>query len=198
MSLETKVSGVILAGGLARRMNRQDKGLLTFRGRPLVSYAIHAMHAVAGNPMISANRNLEAYKKFGLPVVSDATDSFDGPLAGILAAMNYAQAVKGGELLVMPCDSPFFEARHLRHLLTVRRDSQADIAVAFDGKHRHPVFLALNVNLKHDLEIYLAKGERKMETWLNRHHPVDADFSDEPEIFANINTLDDLDELGRS
>lgn len=192
MSLQTKVSGVILAGGLARRMQHQDKGLLTLNDKALVSYAIDAMSAAADFPVINANRNLELYQKFALPVISDLTDSFDGPLAGVLTALAYASAVNSAELLVMPCDSPLFQAVHLQKLLILKRDHQADIAVAFDGSNVHPVFLALNVNLKADLEDYLAEGGRKVETWLNRHHTVPADFSATPEIFSNINTLDEL------
>ncbi len=117
MNNPTKITGVILAGGLARRMNNQDKGLITYKGRPMVSYAIAALTAVADQSIINANRNKEQYKAFGLPVVADQTDSFDGPLAGVLTAMIYTDA---DILIVMPCDSPLIKAEHLQKLLTTR------------------------------------------------------------------------------
>lgn len=195
MAAQTKVTGVILAGGLARRMGNRDKGLVEYKQRPLVSYAIEAMQPVADALIINANRNLDAYRAFGLPVVPDQSETFDGPLAGILTACVHAQA---GILLVAPCDSPFFETRHFRMLLSARDEQQADIAVAFDGERIHPVFLALRVELMADLQTYLKSGQRKVETWLARHHAVTVDFSNEPEIFRNINSLAELKDLEES
>lgn len=192
MNTQTKVTGVILAGGLARRMNGQDKGLVQFKGRPMVTYAIAAMGAVADETVVNANRNLTEYRKFGLPVMSDGTNNFDGPLAGILAAMRYAET---GLLLVLPCDSPLIEARHLQKLLAARARNDADVAVAFDGERLHPVFLALKIALKPGLENYLQSGQRKVESWLEQQNTVKANFSCESEIFSNINSLIELSAL---
>ena len=192
MDNQTKVTGVILAGGLARRMNNQDKGLINYKGRPMVSYAITAVTAVADQTLINANRNREQYEKFGLPVVADQTDSFDGPLAGVLSAMIHTDA---DVLIVMPCDSPLIKAEHLQKLLATRAENDADVAVAFDGERLHPVFLAIKTSLKTSLEDYLASGQRKMDRWLEQQKMVKADFSNEPEIFININTLTELSEL---
>lgn len=188
----SKVSGVILAGGLARRMNNRDKGLIPYNGRPLVSYAMAALAAVADQSFINANRNQEHYQAFGLPVIADQTDSFDGPLAGILTAMVHADT---DVLLVMPCDSPLIKAEHLQKLLVGRAENDADIAVAFDGERLHPVFLALKTSLRSNLQDYLASGQRKMDRWLEQQKSVRVDFSSEPEIFININTLTELSEL---
>jgi len=192
MDNQTKVTGVILAGGLARRMNNQDKGLINYKGRPMVSYAITAVTAVADQTLINANRNREQYEEFGLPVVADQTGSFDGPLAGVLTAMLYTDA---DVLVVMPCDSPLIKAEHLQKLLDTRAENDADVAVAFDGERLHPVFLAIKTSLKNSLQDYLASGQRKMDRWLEQQKMVKADFSNEPEIFININTLAELSEL---
>ena len=192
MDTQTKVTGVILAGGLARRMENQDKGLIRFKGQPLVSYAIAAMSPVADQAIINANRNLSDYQQFGLPVVSDQTDSFDGPLAGILAAMLVAES---GILLVTPCDSPLVKASHLKKLLLTRKEHDADVAVAFDGERLHPVFLALKTSLKSNLHDYLQSGQRKLEHWLKQQNFVMVDFSKESNIFININSLPDLADL---
>jgi molybdopterin-guanine dinucleotide biosynthesis protein A len=192
MNNQTKVAGVILAGGLARRMNNQDKGLINYKGRPMVSYAIAALTAVADESIINANRNREQYQAFGLPVVPDQTDSFDGPLAGVLTAMIYTDAEV---LVVVPCDSPLIKAEHLQKLLATRAENAADVAVAFDGERLHPVFLAIKTSLKSGLQDYLASGERKISQWLEQQKMVTTDFSNEPEVFININTLAELSKL---
>ncbi len=189
MNNSTKITGVILAGGRARRMNHQDKGLVCYRSRPLVDYAITALAPLVHDTLINANRHHEQYQQFGLPVVADQTDSFDGPLAGILTAMIYSDA---DVLLIVPCDAPLITTVHLQKLLTVRAELNADIAVAFDGERLHPVFLAIHTRLKTSLQNYLASGERKVQTWLAQHNTVQVDFSDAPEIFTNINTLAEL------
>lgn len=158
----------------------------------MVSYAIAALGAVADQTIISANRNVLDYQKFGLPVISDQTDTFDGPLAGVLSAMSFAES---GILLVMPCDSPLVKANHLQKLLSTRSKNDADVAVAFDGNRLHPVFLAIKTALRPSLEAYLQSGQRKMECWLEQQKMVKADFSQEPDIFVNINSLPELFEL---
>lgn len=192
MAKQTKVTGVILAGGLARRMNNCDKGLVRFKNQPMVSYAIAAMNTVVDQTIINANRNIPEYQAFGLPVICDLTDSFDGPLAGVLTAMMFAET---GVLLVMPCDSPLVKADHLQKLLSTRAGTDADVAVAFDGERLHPVFMAINVALKPSLQAYLLSGQRKLETWLEQQKMVKADFSAEPEIFVNINSMAELSDL---
>lgn len=192
MNSQTKVAGVILAGGRARRMDNRDKGLVDFKGRPMVSYAIAALAPVVDSVFISANRNIDQYRQFGWPVISDQTDSFDGPLAGVLSAMMHADA---DVLLVMPCDSPLIKTEHLRKLLLIRAESNADVAVAFDGIRLHPVFLAIKTALQASLQEYLADGQRKVAVWLAQQNLVQVDFSDEPEIFKNINSMDELSML---
>jgi molybdopterin-guanine dinucleotide biosynthesis protein A len=192
MNSQTKVAGVILAGGLARRMDNRDKGLVNFKGRPMVSYAIAAIAPVVDCVFINANRNIDQYKQFGWPVISDQTDSFDGPLAGILTAMIHADA---DVLLVMPCDSPLINTVHLKRLLSTRLENNADVAVAFDGKRLHPVFCAIKTTLQTSLQDYLATGRRKVTDWLIQQNFVQTDFSNEPEIFNNINTMIELSAL---
>ncbi|PPK77092.1 molybdenum cofactor guanylyltransferase [Methylobacter tundripaludum] len=192
MNSQTKVAGVILAGGRARRMNNQDKGLVNFNGRPMVSYAIAALAPVVDCVFINANRNIDQYRQFGWPVISDQTDSFDGPLAGILTAMIHADAYV---LVVIPCDSPLIKTEHLQKLLLTRAEHNADVAVAFDGTRLHPVFLAIKTALQTSLQEYLADGQRKVEVWLAQQNLVRVDFSNETEIFSNINTMTELSVL---
>ena len=192
MNSQTKVAGVILAGGRARRMNNQDKGLVNFKGRPMVSYAIAALAPVVDCVFINANRNIDQYRQFRWPVISDQTDSFDGPLAGVLTAMIHADA---DVLVVIPCDSPLIKTEHLRKLLLTRAENNADVAVAFDGVRLHPVFLAIKTTLQTSLQDYLAGGQGKVAVWLAQQNLVQVDFSNEPEIFSNINTMTELSVL---
>jgi len=192
MDKQKKVTGVVLAGGLARRMNKQDKGLIDYHNRPMVSYAVDAMAQVASTVFINANRNIPEYSRFGYPVISDQTDSFDGPLAGMLSAMNHA---KTDVLCVMPCDSPLIRAEHLTKLIDVLTENNADIAVAFDGERIHPVFLALKTSLQSSLKQYLEQGDRKIDLWLEQHNLIKVDFSQTADVFLNINTLSELNSL---
>jgi molybdopterin-guanine dinucleotide biosynthesis protein A len=192
MSNPTKVTGVILAGGLARRMNNQDKGLVLFHRRPMVSYAIDSIKPLVDQVIINANRNLDAYRQFGLPVVSDQNGNFEGPLAGILSAMTYTDTEL---LLVLPCDSPLITTDHLQRLLKAGLNPKIDVAVAFDGERLHPVFLAIKTTLESSLKNYLGSGERKIDRWLMKHRMTQVDFSDDHEVFVNVNTLAELSEL---
>ena len=192
MNKQSKVSGVVLAGGLARRMNKQDKGLVLFNNRTMVTYALQAMAPVVSELFINANRNIEQYQQFNYPVISDENDDFAGPLAGVYAAL---KVCGNTVLLVIPCDSPFITADGLQALLDERERCQADIAVAFDGERIHPVFMAIKSSLKSSLQNYLAQGKRKIDSWFEQHKWVKVDFSASPEYFSNINTLEQLAEL---
>ncbi len=197
MHSETKVTGVVLAGGLARRMGGQDKGLIDYNGRAMIEYALEAIVPVVDEVFINANRNLDRYRVYGQPVISDQTETFDGPLAGVLSALSKSTS---DILLVIPCDSPLVKSRHLNKMLDVRAEADADVSVAFDGKRLHPVFLALKKSLAPSLRRFLASGQRKIDVWLEQHHAVRVDYSDTPEIFLNVNTMEELSELeaGRS
>ncbi len=195
MKQQNKVTGVVLAGGLARRMNKQDKGLILYRNKPLVTYALNALSSVAEKVYINANRNLNEYNQFDYEVISDRTDSFDGPLAGILSAMSHALTEI---LLVIPCDSPLIKAEHLEKLLIAINKEEIEIAVAYDGQRIQPVFLALKTSLKNSLNNYLLEGNRKIDVWLQQHQLTQVDFSENAEIFLNINTMSELNALEKS
>ena len=188
MNEQKKVTGVVLAGGQASRMHYQDKGLLLFKQRPLVAYALAALAPLSAELLISANRHITEYAALGVPVIGDATPNFDGPLAGILAAM---QIARQPILLVAPCDSPLVETRHLQQLLTGLR-AEYDVCVAATGERLHPVFMAVRVDLQADLQAFLAAGERKMQYWLRQQRWSTVDFSTDEQLFKNINNPADL------
>ena len=164
---------------------------MLFNGRALVSYALAALQPLVEEVLISANRNQALYSGFGYPVLGDNRAGFDGPLAGILAAM---QAARNSVLLVMPCDSPLINSIHLERLL-LGLEAGVDVATVFDGERLHPVFMALRCELQTNLQTYLHRGERKLQVWLQQQNWAQVDFSDVPMVFTNLNTLAELTAL---
>lgn len=193
-STRADITGVVLAGGRGRRMGGEDKGLLPFRGKPLVCHALAILSAVAGDVLINANRNLGAYADLGYQVVPDLNGHFEGPLAGLLSAM---RAAKTPYVLTVPCDAPLLDARLLARLVAVMTHEDAAIAVAHDGERLHPVVMLVKTPLAGDLEAYLAGGQRQVEAWIRRHPWTRVDCSDCPEALANINTREELARLER-
>ncbi|GAB6068467.1 molybdenum cofactor guanylyltransferase [Methylothermus subterraneus] len=190
-----EVTGLILAGGQARRMHGQDKGLLLCAGRPLVAYAIELLKPLCGRLLLNANRSLASYRAFGLPVITDQVPGFAGPLAGLLTALQTAHTPY---LLAVPCDSPRLQPATLKKLLQALLKTDAKLALAHDGQRLHPVVLALRTELAEDLAAYLASGERKIDRWARRHSWIAVDCSDCPWQFANINTPEELAALERT
>ena len=189
MALQTKVTGVILAGGQARRMNFQNKGLQLFHGKLLISYSFDALRPIVDELIINANRDLDEFGKFGVPVISDLVQDFSGALAGVLAAMTFTDA---NLLIVVPCDAPFITTMQLQHLLDEHKKNNAEITVACTGKQIHSVFLVLNTNLQSSLENYLVQGNHKVRLWFKQHKTHFVDFGENASGFENINTLAEL------
>lgn len=183
------ITGVILAGGQARRMGGKDKGLVLFQQQPLIRFAIDALKPQVDQLVINANRNLERYQDFNLPVISDSIDGYCGPLAGMLSAM---QSVDSDYILTSPCDCPSISPQLRQRMMESLLLSDADIAVAFDGQRLQPVFSLIPCHLQDDLQAYLLQGDRKIDLWLQRHKLTLVDFSDQADTFVNFNHPEDL------
>ena len=186
------ITGVILAGGRGSRLGGRDKGLLEIAGRPLIEHLIGALMPQVDSLLISANRNLDRYATYGLPVIEDATDGYLGPLAGILSALRAAQSPY---ILTVPCDSPLLPAEYATRMHAALTRQHASLCVAHDGMNMQPAFALLSRGLVESIDDYLASGERKLQTWLADQHPAFADFSDQPQMFININTPHDLAQI---
>ena len=187
------VTGVILAGGRGTRMGGVDKGLAMLAGRPFVEHVIAAIEPQVGALMISANRNLERYRAYGYPVVSDGFDGFQGPLAGICAGLGAAVTPF---VATLPCDSPRPSAQLVSRLYQTLAREQADVAVADDGRRLHPVFCLVKTSLHESLYDFLRGGGRKIDRWFERVATVPCDFSDQAESFANLNTPEEVAAAG--
>ncbi len=179
------ITAVILAGGKARRMDGEDKGLVELHGRPLLDYIIPGLRPQAGHLIINANRNLERYGAFGYPVIADMMGDFFGPLAGMATGM---QAAVTPLILAVPCDSPFVPAALCDTLRDAMEKMDAEISVAHDGIRMQPVYALLRCELLPSLLTYLDEGGRKIDTWYAQHRLALADFSASPDMFLNMNT----------
>ena len=191
----SEVTGIVLAGGLGRRMSADgqgvDKGLQPFRGRPMAQHAIERLAPQVAALIINANRNLERYREFGWPVVSDAVEGFAGPLAGLHAGMRHART---RYVVTVPCDSPFLPLDLVARLgAALASTPGARLAVARTGDQAHPVFALVERALLADLEAFLASGRRKIDAWYAPLGVVEVGFDDEA-AFRNINTLQELSE----
>ena len=179
-----QVTGVILAGGKARRMGGIDKGLVSINGRPMVNYVIDALRPQVATLLLNANRNHDSYREFGLPLIADADSDFRGPLAGFASGMRVA---KTPYIAVAPCDSPLLCSDLVQRLYSALHKEGARIAAAHDGSRLQPVFVLLDCTLLDDLAGHLADGGRKIDQWYQRHGYATADFSDVIDTFSNVN-----------
>ncbi len=182
------ITGVILAGGKARRMDGVDKGLIPLQGKPMVEYIISALRPQVGNIIINANRSPEQYGAYGLPVVADMLGGYFGPLVGMATGMH---STDKPFIVTAPCDSPFIPDNLVDTLCRALHDGQADISVAHDGERMQPVFALLRCSLLPSLLSYLDEGGRKIDSWYGQHRLALADFSDSPDTFLNLNTPQD-------
>ncbi|MDT8406453.1 MAG: molybdenum cofactor guanylyltransferase MobA [Methylococcales bacterium] len=183
------VTGVILAGGRGSRMGGADKGWIDYQGRPLIEHALSALHPVASKMIISANRNIAAYQALCAQVVTDLDSHFQGPLAGILAAL---MQIDTDYALIIPCDAPHITPTALRQLFVELQANPAlNLTIASDGIRLQPVFMALRTSVTTDLETFLASGQRKLMSWAHSQHHAVIPF-DNPKLFVNLNSADDL------
>lgn len=188
-----EMTGVVLAGGRARRMGGQDKGLIRVLGRPMVAHIVERLRPQVAQLLINANRNAAAYADIGrCAVIPDRSGDYAGPLAGMASGLAAAATPL---VLSVPCDSPLIAPELAVRLQHALREREAEIAVATDGERLQPVFALLRRGLLPDLEHYLAAGERKIDRWYARHGMVEVDFADRREMFLNINAPQDLEAL---
>ena len=188
-----EITAVVLAGGKARRMGGEDKGLVEVAGRPMVAHTIDALRPQTAEVIVNANRNAGAYRAItGCRVIADTMGDFAGPLAGMASAL---EASTTRLLLTAPCDSPLVTGELGPRLHAAMIRDGAEIAVAHDGERMQPVFALLTRDLLPDLLAFLAAGERKIDTWYATRHAVTADFSDILDTFLNVNTPQERDRL---
>ena len=190
------VTGVILAGGLGRRMGGVDKGLQPLRGRPMVAHVLERLAPQVNALLINANQNPEVYAELGVPyearVIPDLLGGYAGPLAGLQAGL---AAARTPLVLTVPCDSPFLPPDLVRRLLVGLNANLAQVAVARTGAQPHPVFALVRADVSDSLEAFLAGGGRKIDAWYAALAVIEVPFDDEADAFENINTREELREF---
>ena len=197
MPPESGVVGLLLAGGLARRMGGGDKCLRLLARKPILGHIVERLAPQTRRLVLNANGDPARFAGFGLPVVADSVEGFAGPLAGILAGLEWAiaHAPDCPLMLSAPTDAPFLPRDLESRLRQARADEGAEIAMAASGGQVHPVVglwpVALAGDLRHAL---VEEGIRKVDAWTARHKVVVVDFSIEGhDPFFNANRPEDLD-----
>ena len=183
---------MVLAGGQGSRMGGVDKGLQEFRGKPMVAHVIERLIPQVDELLINANRNLEAYGRFGHRLVADEIAGYAGPLAGFERGLAHAS---GAFVVTVPCDSPFLPLDLVARLRAGLEGEGAELAVAKTAAQAHPVFCLMRRSVHASLKEFLARGERKIDRWYASLNAVEVAFDDEPQAFLNINTREELASL---
>jgi len=193
---EAPVCGIILAGGLARRMGGGDKPLREIGGRPILAHVIERLRPQCARLVLNANGEPARFARFGLPVVADDVPDFAGPLAGILAGLEWMAAnvprVECG--VSVAADTPFVPRDLVQRLQAARLNEACDIAVATSGGRTHPVIALWPVTLRAPLRHALtAEGERKIDRFTARYQVAEVSWPREPyDPFFNVNEIGDI------
>lgn len=188
--------GVILAGGRATRMGGVDKPLLDLAGRPLIAHVIARLGPQCEGLAISANGDPARFAVFGLPVLPDETPDFPGPLAGVLAGLDWAAGQGARAIVTAAADTPFLPPDLCARLVAAAGPSGLALAAAPDAKgrlRRHPACALWPVALREDLRAALAAGERRVGAWADSQGAGVAVFEGtDGDPFFNVNRPEDL------
>jgi molybdopterin-guanine dinucleotide biosynthesis protein A len=197
------VTGIVLAGGLSRRMGGGDKGLRDLAGKPMLAHVLDRLRPQVGRLAINANGDPARFAAFGVPVVPDTIEGFVGPLAGVLAGMRWSAAQAPGARWIVTAagDAPLLPHDLATRLVAAVEGKKDAIALAQSNGELHPVIGLWPVALADDLEAQLRAGVRKVLHWTDRHGTVAVAFPPERigevrvDPFFNANTPDELDGL---
>ena len=187
--MNQQVTAAIIAGGKGERIGGQDKGWLEVNGQPMIEWILQSIAPQVPHIIINANRNLKRYQQYQFPVITDPVNDFSGPLAGISAVMKAAQT---DYILTLPCDTPKVSANLVERMWHTLIANHADIAIAHDGRRLQPMTALIATRLLPSLEAFLAAGDRKVALWYRQQKWTQVDFSDQPDLFFNANTEQQL------
>ncbi|WP_458761238.1 molybdenum cofactor guanylyltransferase MobA [Afipia sp. TerB] len=193
--------GVLLAGGLARRMGGGDKPMRRIGGRTILDRVIARLSPQCDGLILNANGDPARFAAFGLPVIADTVEDFPGPLAGILAALDWTAAHRPDVTWILSAagDCPFLPRDLVARLHRARAEQHAQLAVASSGGQTHPVIGLWHVGLREDLRHALVVEEmRKIDRWTARYKLATVDWPAEPlDPFFNANTVEDIADAER-
>jgi molybdenum cofactor guanylyltransferase len=190
------IVGLLLAGGQSRRMGGGDKALRLLGGVSLLDRVIARLQPQVTAIVLNANGDPSRFAGFGLPVVADSVPDFAGPLAGVLAGLDWAAENRSDCEFVASAatDAPFLPTDLVARLQQGLVEAGADLACAASGGRSHPVFGLWPLRLREDLrEALVSQGVRKVDEWTARHNLVTVAFDDRPvDPFFNANRPEDL------
>jgi molybdenum cofactor guanylyltransferase len=199
--MATEVVGTILAGGLARRMGGGDKGLIRVSGEPILKHVTDRLKPQVDALILNANGDPARFGAFGLPVSPDPVEGYPGPLAGVLAGLEWTARERGGAGFVVTAagDTPFLPRDLVARLMAAMVAEDAEMAVAASGGRSHPVFALWPVRLAEPLRRAIVEEDiRKVDRFTARYRVATAAFADQPiDPFFNINAPEDLVEAER-
>lgn len=191
------VVGLLLAGGQSRRMGGGDKALRPFGGGTLLDRVITRLRPQVDALVLNANGDPTRFARFGLPVVSDSIPGFAGPLAGVLAGLDWAASQRPAcpFIVSVATDAPFLPTDLVARLTEGLAAAGADLACAASDGRAHPVFGLWPVRLREDLRrAVVEEAVRKVDLWTGRHSVVTVPFSDTPvDPFFNANRPEDFE-----
>ena len=192
--------GLLLAGGLSRRMGGGDKCLRPLGGKPVLAHIIGRARPQVAALVLNANGDPARFAAFGMPVVADTIEGFAGPLAGVLTGMEWAAANRpdAAWLATFATDAPFFPHDLVARLHAAVARAGADLACARSDGQDHPVFGLWPVRLRAEPRRAMEEGVRKVDVWTARYKLAVAEFPSEPfDPFFNANRPEDLAEAER-
>ena len=189
-TVDNHISCIILAGGQGKRVESQDKGLITFEQKPLVQHAIESVRPQCNEIIISANRNLSEYRAYGFPVISDNSSGYQGPMAGIAAAIPHC---RHEWVLVIPCDMPYLPTTLVERLYSGKGKSSISIAEVRDSLNQNYLQLAFLINRSMQvlLKQSLDNNQLKLMHWIKQQDTTVIPFT-KKENFKNFNHLTDF------
>ena len=189
------ILGLVLAGGLARRMGGGDKARIRVGGATILQRVLGCITPQCARVIINANGDPARFADTALTVVADEVPDFAGPLAGILAGLDWAAANMSEicDIVSVPGDCPFLPADLVARLAAARKAAATPLACARSGDWRHPVVALWPVSLREDLRRALTQeGLHKIEVWTARHGVAIAEWPSAPvDPFFNVNTPED-------
>jgi molybdenum cofactor guanylyltransferase len=194
------IVGVILAGGRSQRMGGGDKALRLLGGKPLLAHVIDRLRPQVDRLALNANGDPYRFATFGLPIITDSVGDFAGPLAGVLAGMDWAAQVPEVHYIVtVPADGPFLPRDLVHHLASQLLAEDAELAIAASNGQPYPVIGLWPVALREELRQALTvENVHKVDAWTARYRRVTAEFESKPvDPFFNANTPEQLAEAER-
>ena len=198
MTTSLPIVGILLAGGLSRRMGGGDKNLLQLGGKSILRHVIERIAPQVDTLILNANGDAGRFAEYGLPVVGDVIDGYAGPLAGILTGLEWASVnVPSCEwVATFATDAPFVPKNLVAELLNSIEANGADMACAMSKDRTHPPFAIWPIRLKDALRAAMIdEGMRKIDLWTSRYKIDHVPFKGEGiDPFFNINKPDNLDE----